>query len=669
MAEYNHIVRDVQGETRLRMDEMEMDVPRSDGIDSTQDDILSRLDLGRSHAPYVLPPLPTPSLDVAPDAREEEEIRPGSDLGHGTGSSMWYHLLHEGNYHGTDRGTQAIPESSHFGPAPRIPLPRYPPPPRPSSPIHPSPPVAVLPPTNTFAWVPRNHRAPVGDVYNRRPHVNLTRHLTLGHRREPPPLLPQPDFGHAFVTEGQDRDMNVGASQAASHPHGPYHTEVTPPNTVFSYLQQPRTHREETTSYVSHSVQNRSRPPSQLHRPILPGDMSLAPPLPRQPPQPVQNLSEIPGRPQPQLGDNRRVLRFALPQPEESGRFSSSPVGISEEMPYLATAVYIDNRMENQASSPLQPTQRLADPRYLSGSPIPENVDHRRDTLPAYSPTTLDPASFAPGPFRNTIHQTFYPRMNRPTPPTIPPLPFQEPAPGSHFQPDTSPSEATLPRGHFSRDEPPEFNYSIRLRRQGQNAEPRAPRNPFASTRVFNSDDDGTPAVRRRMPLHSSVTQEARLEASRLSELLSQETNNNPSVSGTHGQYSVPRNDSLRSNTTVIPQQQLANLLHQHAHPEAERRRDDFREGTHMEGPQANGPRHTSNVPLRRFSAFDLEHLQSWRTRARGRFRITPELLASRLRPGTMGDFIVSLFPASNHLQKLTKRCSTTTILTIRMRT
>jgi hypothetical protein len=651
-----------------------MDLPRSDAIESPQDELFPRLDPGRSRTPYVLhlPRLPTPGLDVAPEAREGE-TRSEPEASRGTGP-LWYNETQEPAER-REQPTHPPPENymfSHFELGPRNPstFSQYAPPPRPSLPQS-SPPVAVLPPTNTFAWVPQNHRAPVGDAYNRRPHVNLTRHLTLPHRREPPPLLPQPDFGHAFVTEGQDRDTEMGA---ASQPQGQtpalYNTYsgTTSPSAMFTYLQQPRSHREEdiqTQSPVWYSTQppSQSRPPPQFQqRPPLLGDPPIA--RQRQVYQLIHNPPEVARRPRPPPTENRRVLRFALPQAEEAAGFStsSSSIRIPERMPSLDT--------ENQTSSPIQSSHRTVEPRYLSGPLTVDIVDRRRDSLPAHSSTTLDPAAFAPGPFRNTIHQTFYPRMNHPTPPTIPPLPFQHPAPGSQSQsgaiPVPPPSEETYPpRG---RDEPAEFGYSIRVRRPAQNTEqypPQTSSRPFAAN---HNDDDEVAGARRRMP---STNQEARLDSSRIADLLSLEAGNGPSISGNHRRYSLPpRSDAMRSTPTVIPRHQLLNLFHHHAEGERRRGGAEAHEMPHTEGPPANGARPASNLPPRRFGPVELEHFQSWRTRARGRFRITPEFLATRLRPGNMGDFIVSLLHATLFLRnlQLNSGTSTTMISMIRMR-
>ena len=624
------------------MDDIDTDVPSNDSIESPRDDILSRLDLGRFRAPYVhLPPFPSP-LDVAPEPREEEH-RPERDPGRGTVSPMWYYPTHGPGTYQAERRQQpsrSLPESPdiELGPHNSFTFSQHSPQPRPPSPMRPSPPVAVLPPSSAFVRVPQNHRAPVGDAYNRRPHINLTRHLALSQRREPPPLLPQPDLGHAFVTEGQDRDIEMGVtSQAPGQPHGHYHphSEASSPSDTTN--SQPRTHREENTrSYFwdSHPSPIHSRPPEFYQPPTLLGD---SPPTPNSRFQRQVHIPlDVTGRPRPQPADNRRVLRFALPQPEEAGRFSTSspPVRPPERMPPVASSVNIDDRSENQASSPIQSSHRTPESRYFPGPPVVENVDRRRDSLPAYSPTTLDPAAFAPGPFRNTIHHSFFPRMNRPTPPTIPPLPFQEPPSNPYFHSNTvplpSPEETFPPRGSFSRDEPAEFNYSVRVRRPAANTEQRPPRPPFALPRSFTlnrNDDDNAAGNRRRMPLHNS-TQEARLEASRLADLLSLETNN-PSTGGTHSM--PPRTDFTR---LTAERQQFINFLHRHA--DGERRRGSG-DSTHMEGPQVNA----SNLPPRRPGAIDLEH---WRSRARGRFRITPEFLtAARIRPGSMGDFIVSL--------------------------
>lgn len=651
------------------MDDIDTDVPRNDSIESPRDDILSRLDLGRFRAPYVhLPPFPSP-LNVAPEPREEE-YRPEHDSGRGTISPVWYYSTNgPGAYHGTERRqpSRSLPESPdvELGPHNSFTFSQYSPQPRPLSPMRPSPPVAVLPPSSAFVRVPHNHRAPVGDAYNRRPHINLTRHLALSQRREPPPLLPQPDLGHAFVTEGQDRDIEMGASRAPGQPHGQYHphSEATSPSdTTYS---QPRTHREENTrSYFwdSHPSPIHSRPPEFYQPPTLIGDSPPAPNLRFQRQvHIVPNPLDVTGRPRPQPADNRRVLRFALPQPEEAGRFSTSgpPVRLPERIPPVVSSMN-DDRSENQAFSPLQFSHRTPESRYFPGPPVVENVDRRRDSLPAYSPTTLDPAAFAPGPFRNTIHHSFFPRMNRPTPPTIPPLPFQEPPSNPHIQtvPLPSPEETFPPRGPFSRDEPAEFNYSVRVRRPPQNSEERPPRPLFTPPRTFTLDrnvDDNTAGNRRHMPMHNP-TQEGRVEASRLADLLS--LGSNPATSGTHP---LPhRTDFTR---LTAERQQFINYLHRHA--ESERRRGSG-DSTHMEGPQANDTRPASNLP-RRFGTVDLEH---WRSRARGRFRITPEFLtAARIRPGGMGDFIVSLLIDSDVEKGLILQRSTTMISTIPTRT
>jgi hypothetical protein len=659
MADYDHIVTG-----RPRMDDIDMDVPRNDRMETTQDDILSRLDLGRFRAPYVHLPFPSSSLDVAPEAREEEEYRHERDLGHGTLSPMWYYG--PGIYQGVERREQPnrpLPESPDADPGPHNPF-TFSPPHRPSSPVRPSPPVAVLPPTSSFARVPQNHRAPVGDAYNRRPHINLTRHLALNQRREPPPLLPQPDLGHAFVTEGQDRDVEMSVtSHAPGQPRGEYHphSEATSPSAISAYLQ-PRTYREgNTRPYYWDS------PPDFLQTPTLLGDSPPAPVSRLQRQHIVPNPLDIPGRPRPQPADNRR-LRFALPRSEEGGRFSdsSSTVRLPERLPPVVSSVTTDVRTENQAFSTIQSSHRIPEPRYLPGPAFVENVDRRRDTLPAYSPATLDPAAFAPGPFRNTIHHSFFPRMNRPTPPTIPPLPFQEPPPNSHFQnnhtvPVPSPEDMFPPPGPFSRDEAAEFNYSVRIR-PPQNTEQGPPRPAFAPPRAFtlnrNNDDDSSTGNRRRMPLHNS-TQEARLEASRLAELLSLDPSNNIPY-GTHSL--PPRSDSTRLSAE---RQQFINFLHRHT--EGDRRRGSG-DSNHTEGVPANDTRSASNLPPRRFGAVDLEH---WRSRARGRFRITPEFLtAARIRPGNMGDFIVGLFINSCcRILQITFQSSTTMILMIRMRT
>ena len=675
MADHDHVVRGLQP-GRRRTDDI--DVPRNE-TESPQDDTLSRLDLGRQHAPYVLhlPPLPTPSLDVAPETREGEDFRTERESGRGIGPPTWHYATHEPiNHQRRQQPIRSLPESfmpSDFEPGPRnsFTFSQYSPPPRPLSPVRSSPPVAVLPSTGAFPWVPHNHRAPVGDAYNRRPHVNLTRHLAPDHRREPPPLLPQPDFGRAFVTEGQDRDIEMGIPQAPGQPHQQYHvhSEETSPSAVYP----PRTHREENIQSYVHSPEsfNQSRP-SQFHT-LLGGPPSVPFSRYQRPAvQPVQNPLELAGRPRPPPSENRRVLRFALPQPD-TGRFSgsTSPVRIPERMPPLASNTDIDDRTENRASMSLQSSDRTGEPHHLSGAPILEHVDRRRDSLPTYSPATLDPAAFAPGPFRNTIHQSFYPRMNRLTPPTIPPLPFQDNVPNSHFQGDAVPvpSEETLSsRGSLSQDETAEFNYSVRNRRQGQNPEQR-PRPPFMSSGAFtlNRNDGGNATGnRRRTPLHNPNL-EARAETSRPADLLFPESSSN----GSHRRYSLPpRNDPIRLNAAVMQRQQLIDLLHQHADGERRPGSDDPRESTHTEGPQVNGARPTSYLPPRRFGAVDLENFQSWRTRARGRFRITPGFLtAAGIRPGNIGDFIVSFL--INHDWRMSNdvQSSTMMISTIRMKT
>ena len=624
-ADHDHVVRDHYTSTRERNDEMDVEIMNENRSESGERSRRrsSAQHLERPHASYVLPPLPTPSLDVAPDTPRvdgryhfEYDTRPLSQP-----SGMWYMSPYLQSALEVQRPLLPSFTSSHFVPSNSF-----------LNPLHQSPPGPPPPP-------------PL--------HTNWSSSLT----HEPPPFLPPPDLGWAFEAEGHDRDIEMRPTPQIRAMHDQSHNlfpESRTSSSAQNYLQ-PRSQvlrmennptqtlrSDHATTRVSHVPQ-----PYQPARAVM--DVSL-------PPNFRQITSNIQRTLQTAMEERRRQhqdvsLEVQRPQnmgheqqtaseseDEDERSLPSTPAG-----PFNPLAIHPDGFIPGRYRDP-NPIPLPDDPIYHFRHSVVEESERRQSTYPY----ALDPTAFAPGPFRNTINESLHHRTNHPAPPTIPPLPFEETGPASHPRLAESLDLPSRSQEPASRDSQPPLGHredrhglgSLLNGRSRHNLEQRLPPSSLAFDRTSYSNDS---SAERQSALHRYMIEHS-MEASRLFRPTSL---GSPAVGPTSNpnrpHAPVSRIDPVRHDSSNITRQ--FQLINQYNQNEVERRRRNSirTEVTAAEATQSNSTPRPGGTP-RRFGNTDPENQPTWRARNRGRFRSASEFLsASRMRLGNVGDFVVRL--------------------------
>lgn len=622
-ADHDHVVQDHYTGTREGNDGMEVEAMNENR--SASGEQLRPRSSQRLHAPYVLqlPPLPTPSLDVAPDIARVEgrfpidyDLRPLPQP-----SRSWYVLPR----------TQGVSDV------------RRPPPPG----------------FTTSHFVPANS---FPNVLPSLPPLHINWPSTSTHE---PPFLPPPDLGWAFEAEGQDGDIEMRPTPQIRAVHNPPLDIISESATSTSsrdYLQ-PRSqvlrleNNPTQASSSDHATTRVSHVPHQY--------------------QPARAVMDLPSPPAfRQIAYNAHNMHTAIQEGRRQLQNVSSDVQRHQNMAHEQHIASAESEDDDERSAPVNhPTNNFIPGRYRDSDPIPlpydpiyhfrpsvtEDREHRQSTYPSYPPYrpySLDPTAFAPGPFRNTLNESLQHRTDHPTPPIIPPLPFEENGPTSH------------PRLVESLDLPSRFQEPVRRDsqpfsgrrndhhglspllngRSRHNFGQSSPQTLLASPRtpyVGDSNDFSTTAeLRIQSALHRFFTGHIRMEPSRLDHPPSLES---PAIGSTNNpnrpHVPVSRIDPIRPDGSNITRQ--IQLINQYQNELERRRRTATRnEGTPAETTQSNStPRPVGTS--RRFGNTDADnHQPTWRARNRGRFRSASEFLsAARMRSGNMSDFVVRLLP------------------------
>ncbi|KAF8154796.1 hypothetical protein B0H34DRAFT_537887 [Crassisporium funariophilum] len=236
-------------------------------------------------------------------------------------------------------------------------------------------------------------------------------------------------------------------------------------------------------------------------------------------------------------------------------------------------------------------------------------------TLPPVAPyQSIDAATFTPGPFRNTMQQLFNERRNlqrrtqpEPSaPPTIPPLSFEDndlsslPQRLNHRpEDDTSlPRDSTqAPSTSSSLQQPrEEMRRDAALRRRIQDFDRlNATRPTYASLRGAAATANENNRRRGQSDVHSYITRQVRMEASRLENTEGSPTRPAGDVQGLHHAIDVLRPDGLSS----VRSQQLIDQFH--------RQQEALGAGDRRNATSAvGGPRQD----IRRFVRIDLQHMR-----------------------------------------------------------
>lgn len=631
-ADHDHVVRDPYTSTRERNDEMDVESLNENRSESGERSRRpsSAQHLERPHAPYVLqlPPLPTPSLDVAPDTPREDgryhfeyDTRPLSQP-----SGMWYMSPYLQSALEVRRPLLPGFTSSNFVPSNSF-----------LSPLHQSPPGPPPPP-------------PL--------HTNWSSPLT----REPPPFLPPPDLGWAFEAEGHDRDIEmrptpqIRAMHEQSYPPFP---ESRTSSSAHNYLQ-PRSQvlRVENNSTQALRSDHAATRVSHVPQPYQPAravmDVSLPPnfrQITSNIQRTLQTVSAMEERQRQHQDVSLEIQRSqnmgheqqtaSESEDEDEGSSPSTTTG-----PVNPLAIHPDNFIPGRYRDP-NPIPLPDDPIYHFRHSVIEESGRRQSTYPY----ALDPTSFAPGPFRNTINESLHHRTNHPAPPTIPPLPFEESGPASHPRLAESLDLPSRSQEPASRDSQPPLGHredrrglgSLLNGRSRHNLEHQLPPSslPFARTSfVGNSNNSST---ERQSALHRFMIEHS-MESSRV---FRPPSLGSPAVGPTNPNRPhapVSPIDPVRHDNINITRQ--FQLLDQYNQNESERRRRNTirTEVTAAEATQPNPTPRPGGTP-RRYGNTDPEtHQPTWRARNRGRFRSASEFLsASRMRSGNVGDFVVRL--------------------------
>ena len=630
-------------------------------LESTRQNVRSRhqsfgQDPERPHVPYVLnlPPLPTPRLDVAPDTREDQESHLPTPASLGLLYSSFYRPGGRGR-HEAVRPRELAGNSLTQGFIPSNPEPSS----AFSSPHYQGRPAGrlsplrmdPLPSASNLEWRQAGPHSAPSHVHDESHGVQWARPFIPDH--ESPPLLPSPDFGHSFETD-RDVEMRIMAAQTqeqSRRTHEPHH-----PPPPFPFLPQ-RSHVSSedlrTRGWPSVASHSSDRPPRlrphQLQSVIR--DLSSLPEI--RPPPPRQYIPQeaspeerrhpwefLSGRQQ-VAGDTRRAPRF-FPPPRTEDRSSTSAGRsfvnpLSSSLRGRANLNIAEDRSRYREPSPLPNTYRNESPTIRFHSTFVGDVERQQEPVTS---TSLDPSEFAPGPFRNTINQSFHRRTNRPTPPTIPPLSFEDigPPPSHYFTefPSSPQAEEATSQGS-----PNEANFASN-RRTNPSSEQRAfgsSSHSRHSTLSSNIDAGNSVPVQQRLALYRHLSQRVRMEPSRLDSPFSEGPLVSSADSIQRHTLPPPPIDPIRHDGDNMTRH--LQLLEYH-HQEVERRRRNMaRNEAALDDNNAERPPHSGGgpPPARRFGGVDLENLQH-SLRSRRRLRLPPNLLSNPRMMGNSGDFM-----------------------------
>ena len=324
-----------------------------------------------------------------------------------------------------------------------------------------------------------------------------------------PPSLPPPDLGGVFDAERHASSITISDES---------------PETIYVHPPQ-RSLRD--TSEINPSLIDRL-PPS------IPIQDDANPPAANSLNTRISYADNIRQRRQTLSSELEALVQRQRVSQLEARRISA----IAEENRGVFRSNTISNFTSTQAQSNLQ---RFAtrDRSYRDTTIERRHHDHSVTSIASEPPSTryqgLDPASFTPGPFRNTVQQLFNERRHiqrRPdpstsAPPTIPPLSFEDNDFSSsplqriilnqqrRRSTETTSTNATSTRGAVddrSRRER-ERTTAEELRREEQ-AMARRMSDRLAAARGMNESISNR--RRERSDIHRYLTQQARMEASRL---------------------------------------------------------------------------------------------------------------------------------------------------------
>ncbi len=337
------------------------------------------------------------------------------------------------------------------------------------------------------------------------------------------------------------------------------------------------------------------------------------------------------------MGDNRRAPRFFPPPRTEERSFISAGRAFATPLPSglrgRANPNITEDRSRYRESSPLRNTYRNEPPTHHFHPTFPGGVERQQEPGTSFPSSTLDPSEFAPGPFRNTIRQSFH-RRNRPTPPTIPPLPFEDS--GHYFNGFPSSHPHPQAEGATSQNSPNEANFATN-RRTNPSSEQRVLGSSL-HTRPFpinNNTEAGNSAMQQRLSLHRHLYHRVRMEPSRLESPFSE----GPPVSSadpSQRRHLHPPIDPIRHDGDNMTRHLQLIEYHQ----EVERRRRDIaRTEAALDDNNVERPPRIGGGPPRRFGGVDLENLQH-NFRSRRRLRLPQNFLSNSRMMGNSGDFV-----------------------------